>query len=387
MAVDVLIDGEEVPWISGSVTPRLSTMSQASVSVNMKDAPGGAGSEVEIFFDDDRSFHGRATQCETTAGEDTGVTVYKASDPIEVWDKRPARDPDGDFSNPTFIVDNDTGPQILEAILEASENAALIPSAAEGPLRCQLGYFATGGPSLAGAPTDWPMTIAEVAALLVSTGQLDIVATPIDSAGNWIRIDAYNGDYGNDLTGDVVIEYGMGARNMSGFRWTEDLATVINKLWTYLGPRVATELDPGGTQHWRANITGDDPGLADPPLSAVLARRATSQADYDVRMEIEIFDGVGDDAVAARDLYRWQWLAKSWLASMPRQIVHATIAPGAFSWGDFDKGDLITVRATADAHGGFNGVQRVYEYTVTFDEDSVLNVTDLQTSAGSEGLS
>ena len=46
-----------------------------------------------------------------------GYVVYNSSDPMELWQWRPARDPDGDFSKPSFIQDFETGPQIMEAIL------------------------------------------------------------------------------------------------------------------------------------------------------------------------------------------------------------------------------------------------------------------------------
>ena len=46
-----------------------------------------------------------------------------------------------------------------------------------------MGSFATGGVSLEGAPMDWPMTIMEIANLLISTGQLDVVITPTDPGG------------------------------------------------------------------------------------------------------------------------------------------------------------------------------------------------------------
>jgi len=41
------------------------------------------------------------------------------------------------------------------------------------------------------------MSIAQIAALLVETGELDIVCTPIDLGGNMGQVSCYNGDYGS----------------------------------------------------------------------------------------------------------------------------------------------------------------------------------------------
>ena len=67
----------------------------------------------------------------------------------------------------------------------------------EGPIFLDMGTFAGGGVSLTGAPTDWPMTIAELFSLLVSTGELDVVITPTDPGGDVMgTVDGYNGNYG-----------------------------------------------------------------------------------------------------------------------------------------------------------------------------------------------
>lgn len=388
MSAAAYIDGVSADAIAGSVTPRLNAPSQAELTVPMHLAAGDIGSKGKFVLDGVLAFHGRCTNLEVTAGEDTGYVKYVFTDALELWDKRPARDPDGDFSKPSFIQTYVTAPQIMQAILTASESAGGGPPAdAEGDLEVQLGTFQTGGKSLVGAPTDWPMTIAEVASLLISTGQLDIVAVPIDNGTDTARIDCYNGAYGTDRTGSVVLQYGMGAYNIASLKWTKDLQDVVNKIWTYLGPRVQTAADPPGDQHWDANIVSTDPGLSDPPKSAVNARRVASQADYLVRMLIQIYDARGDEAIVAHDLYRWNWLAESWIRAMPKELVHVTPLRGAITFGDFGVGDLITVQAANAVMGGFSGAQRIYEYTASWDADSIIAVTDLQTSAGNEGFS
>jgi len=390
VGADVYIDGSSVEAIDGSVTRRLNGPSQAECTIPMHLASGDVGSKGKFVLDGKNALHGRCTFLDVAAGEDTGYAKYVFTDATEIWDKRPARDgpngtDPGDFSKPLFFEEILYGPQIMEEILEQSINGTP-PTLGEGPMEILLGAFATGGPSLEGAPTDWPMTIAEIATLLVSTGQVDILAVPIDDGTNTCRVDVFNGNYGNDLTGDVILEFGMGAYNISSLRWTKDLADVVNKLWYYLGPRVETPEDPAGDQHWRANVQGFDPGLPDPPKSAVLALRDQSRVDYLVRMMIQIFDGRGDEATVGRQLYRWQWLAEQWLRAMPRELIHVTPIRG-LPYDDYGEGDLITVRADGAVKGGFSGAQRIYEFTASWGGDSVIAVSELQVSAGNEGFS
>jgi hypothetical protein len=279
----VYIDGVDVTSVSvsGSSTRRLNRPSVATVKIPMAESIGGVGSLLKIEFNGTLHHHGRVLLCETDTQEDTGYTTYNSTDPLELWAFRPVRDADGDFSKPTIIEDYQTGPQIVEQMILNSEDPGGIPGTAEGPLFLSMGSFETGGEDLTGAPTDWPMTMADLASLLISTGELDIVLTPIDSGGNMAQIDCYNGDYGTDLTGSVVFQYGMGARNVRRLRWNQDMTKMVNKLWYYLGPRVRTPEDIAGDQHWRANVQGDDPAFnpAGSPVGAWATSTGYSQFD------------------------------------------------------------------------------------------------------------
>jgi hypothetical protein len=405
VAATVSINGTDVSGVAikGSVTRRLNRPSQAQITIPMDAAIGGPGSRLKVGFPG-LLFHGFILDCETDTGEDTGYTVYNATDPMELWNWRPARDPDGDFSNPTFIEDNVTGPQIMEAILDASENAGLGPPAdAEGPLFLSMGGFAGGGVSLVGAPTDWPMTIAEIASLLISSGQLDVVLTAIDSGGNMAQVDCYNGNYGTDLSGSVSFEYATGDLNVRRLRWNEDMTSVVNKMWYYGGPRVGTPRDPAGEQHWCWNITGDDccftgidgpfctcvspdAGAMQTAFSTVDSCRDSSQSAVGVRMQIQIFDSLGEDCIGktgldpGRDLFRWMWLAESYARCTPRDLVHITPTRGT-AIGSFDIGDIVAVSAGSSVRGGFSGAQRVYQYTISWDEDGPFELSELQTSS------
>lgn len=381
MAAEVFIDGNDVSdfVVEGSSTRRLNRISQAQARIPMHLAVGSVGDFMKVVIDGDLHHHGRILNVEASSGEDTGYVVYNSSDAMELWQWRPARDADGDFSLPTFIEDFVTGPQIMEEILTNSETY-------EGDLFLAFGSFEGGGVDLTGAPTDWPMTIAEIASLLCDTGELDIVITPIDAGGNIGQVDCYNGDFGTDLSGSVVFEYATGARNVKQARWNRDMTTMCNKLWYYLGPRVGTADDPAGDQHWRANITGDDPGLADPPQSDIETLRTASQGTYGVRMDIRIFDGRGDEALVGRDLYRRLWQIEQWVRAQPREIVH--IEPNDnVAIGDFDIGDLVGVELGSAVMGGTSGTQRVYEYTIGWNsERSTLGITELQTSPNGDGI-
>ena len=423
-AVEVWLDEIDVTGyaLAGSSTRRLNRPSQAQVRLPMQNAIGGVGSLLKVYFGGVLHHHGRVLLCETEADEDTGYTVYNSTDPLELWQHRPVRDPPGsldpgDMSNPTIVGDNVYGPQIVQAMIDGSENVALIPSKAEGPTFLAAGAFAAGSADLTGVPVDWPMTMADLATLLVGTGTTDIVITPIEltdsgftcggaTVYNYGQIDVYNGDYGTDLSGTVAFQYGMGAYNVRALRWNEDMTNMCNKLWYYIGPRVPTIDDPDSLQHWRANVTASanfdpcvcvNPPACDTPNDIrdnIVALQGTgcgapgdSRGDFGVRMDIKTFDAEGDQntPLIGYCLYKNLWLREAWLRLQPQTLVHVTPTRDT-AIGDFDIGDLVLVEASPAVRGGFSGVQRVYEYTVSWDEDSVPAIGELQTSPDNGGF-
>lgn len=390
MAVNVYLDGTEVTnvVVDGSATRRLNRPAQATIRIPIDSAIGDVGSRLKVVFNGNLFFHGRCLLVEDEASEDFGYTVYNATDPMELWLWRPCRDYEGptpgNMINPSFLKRKQFGPAIIQEILLASENGALIPSAAEGPLGVSLGDFASGTSDLSGAPTNWPMNIAEMVNLLTSTGVVDVVLTPIDSGGNMAEVNVYNGDYGTNRTGSVFLDYAMGNHNVRAVRRVGDMSNMCNKLWYHLGPKETLE-------RFKANITGDDPCLDDPALfnqGSIQSRRSASQASYDVRMEIQQFDfdilyneldksgsppftqldnwchsGVFDRQDPTRHLYRRLWQMESWIRAVPRELIHVTpvrqstgmqLPPGVtpVTVGAFDIGDLVTVRAGAFLRGG-----------------------------------
>ena len=472
-AMIVTLDGVDVTdvCVGGSWTRRLNRPSVAQVRIPMQEVTADVGCLLKIEAMVGTSYeivhHGRVLLCETDTGEDTGYTVYNSTDPMELWQWRPVRADDGDFSYPAgpgsvgsdIIADYLYGTQIMKAVLKNTEgdstaqgNGALSPPVtAEGPMFLTLGTFEAGVTPLTGAPSDWPMTIAEFWSLLCSTGTVDLVITPTDPGGGIMgEIKGYNGDYGTDLSGSVVFQYGTGSHNVRRLRWNKDMTNMANKIQYFAGPKT-------DEQHFCFNITGDDPsfnpdvddegawatstayvrtgppdvvennsvmficikdhtssalsepgvganwrtywavwmvppgGRNSPPAGATDNQlgelRIDSQGLYGVRMDIQIFDAADDctDVKAyGRDLYRNRWQTESWLRAQPRQIMHATPTRET-EIGTFDIGDLVGVEAVAAVRGGFSGAQRVYEYTVSWDQDGVLELSELQTSADNEG--
>jgi len=387
MSTLVEIDGVDVTNLSlaGSSTRRLNRMSQAQVTLPMQAAIGGVGSRLKVTFDGNLHHHGIVMLCETTAGEDTGTTVYNSRDPLDIWSWRPVRDADGDYTKPAIVETyGPSGAPIIIQQMMANSESATVPSDPwpDGALLLDSGSFAGGGTDVSGAPVDWPMTMADLASLLISTGRLDIVLTPIDSGGNLAQIDCYNGDYGTDLTGSVIFQYGMGARNIREMRVNEDATNVISKLRYLLGPRVLTSADPAGDQHWKSSV--DTGGVNVDDRCGYETRMNNIEASYGGRFDIKIFDG--DDPAGVKLLYLELFALEACLRSIPRTLVHITPTRET-EIGGFDIGDLITVEADSVVRGGFSGFQRVYEYTISWEgEESVRAISELVTSPNQEGL-
>lgn len=367
------------------VTPRLGLPSTSQAKVASRHLPSDledGGYRVKVKLDGTTLHNGFVWNVEDVGDETTCYTTLQSVSPTVLFGKRPARDADGDFSKPSVIATYQTGPQIMQQLIANSISY-------EGLLPITVGTVATGGVDLSGAPVDWPMTIREVQALLAGTGELDVVEVPLDAAAVMVELDLYNGDFGVDRTGSVAFDYATGARNVRAITRTASMEDVCNKLWYYLGPRVLTSSDPAGDQHWRANITGDDPGLPNPPGGDVdypnpLGDLINLSRDrFGVMMDIPIYDGEGDAAMLP--LYRRRWQVEAMLRAWPKRMLSITpirgLAPA------FHFGDLVTVNAGAVLRGGFTGaVQRVYAYTVAEDENGVLSVENIVTSPDQEAL-
>lgn len=336
--------------------------------------------------------HGIVWHVNDDGDENTCWTTITSVDPMALWPMRPARDADGDFSNPTFMADFVTGPQILAEILANSVTH-------EGNLFLDLssGTIETGGADLSATLVDWPMTIADIASELFDTGMCDVVIDPIDVGTTIGRFNAYNGGYGADLSGSVVFQYGMGANNVRRAVRAQSMAEMCNKLYYFLGPKVSTIGDQDATQHWRSNVTGDHPDLPVPPggdigdSDPLGLLRAQSQSDYWVSMDIRTFDSAVDSGTDAEDaqsgtdaLFLRLWQAEQLARVSARTLCKITPVRGTEP--SFTVGDLITVQAGTVLRGGFSEVQRVYRLTVNIDDNGVVDLGEILTTADQETL-
>ena len=336
-------------------------------------------------------FHGIIWDVEDDGDEDMCYSTITCYDPMVVWHKRPARDAvdsysgtAGNFSDPSFIDRNTTGPQIMEEILTASEQLIWGADDGEGPLFIDLANstFAGGGEDLTGAPTNWPMMIAEIATLLTNTGELDIVIEPIihvpggTTLSNMAEVHCFNGNYGDNLTATVNLDYATGDHNARLMRRSDSMETVANKNWYYLGPRL-------DQQHWRSNIA--------PPIGTLGALGTLLQDSRDelgVFMQIPIYDNFGLES-SAWPLYERSWLVESLLRAMPRQMVYLTPTRGeatSIGVGDFDIGDQITVNIGNKARVASTGAQRIYGYTIDIDDDAVEALGELAVSPDQDSI-
>ncbi len=365
------IDGEEVTELvdEGSLTHRHNRPKVGRVRLPSELTSGDETSRVKVVLDGEIDAHGTVegpAAIEDEGGVNDMSTTFEFASPMALLDFRRAMDLDGDYSKPEFIQDFVTGPQIVQQILANTLTQI-------GPLGIELGTFATGGTSLKGAPTNWPMMVSQVISLLTETGELDVVETPIDSGGNMSRIDCYNGDYGANLSGSVSFEYATGSFNAIGCRRTVDKSQLANRIRYLLGPKESTKSDPKAAQHWAASI--DRTSLLLLPAKWTTngePARAQSELDHFIRENTRIFDARGDEATVGYLLYVAHWVAEAWLRLKPKTLVHLTPNPGIVP--EFKCGDRIHVAAGPRFRGGFDGVQRVMEYTYRWDKNGVVEL-------------
>jgi hypothetical protein len=398
VALEVFLDGVDITSISleGSWSLRLNRPREATVRIPMSERFGGGGSKLKIVLDEEIMFHGFVQMVETQADENVGYCVYTAMDIMELWRWRLVRDSDGDYSYPTIIEDFggpggfSTGgaPFIVEQMILNSidSQASADEDGPDGTLFLTISQVPLGGVDMRGAPVDWPMTMMEMASLLCSTGELDIVLTPIDTGGNMADLKMYHGDYGEDLSSEIVFEYGGGARNIRAFSHVEDFSNVVNKLRYLLGPRRHPIGDPKSLQHWAGSIDGHASGtMPDPPLTQVRSKQITSRNLYGTRMDLRIYDNRQDEN-DYRMLFERLWFIEAWLRAGSRTLVHITPTRDT-EINTFTAGDIVGINLYSTAFpGGVFGAQRVYGYTVSWDTDSVLFLSELQTSADQDGF-
>lgn len=396
------IDGTEVTDLvqSGTSTHYLNKRWECEVQIPVADAqPDWIGKLLrveDVVSPGVIDFHGRICFESAEDGEDgDGLISLTGYDARELWPWRPARDLDGDYSKPDFLVTYQSGPQIMEQVLTASEigGGGTDPAFFEGPLEITYPHanFAVGGVDLSGAPADFPISIEDLANLLTSTGELDLVLTPVNPGGGiTAELHAYNGNFGNDLTATVEYRYGDGG-NVKTVRRTRDLSKMVNKLRYLLGPKY-------DDQHWKMSIEGTNaifstgpyappggqsvdssnnpvgPPWTNNPLGELIY---DSRIAYGVRSEVRTYDTFGNEAAGA-PLYWRLWQDESIYRAQPRTLYKVTPVDGWLP--DFEIGDQITVTADALFLGGFTGVQRIYGRPLSWDQEGVVSMGEFLTS-------
>jgi len=382
--VDTYIDGVNVTQYiqAGQVTHRLNRPTTAEVTFPSLAIPTlTARSRLRVDLNGTIDFNGTlegeaAIEVDGAEDPDSVITKAQAIDALVYMEGRRAMDADGDYTNPSFMYDFLAGPQIIQAIC----NNSLIYT---GLFPFSLGTFATGGADISGAPTNWPMSISEVIVLLTETGECDIEMVPYDSGSSSMMgvLNAYNGNLGNNLSGSVHFQFQTGTFNCTQCRMTVDKSGLANRIRYLLGPRRMTALDPGSLQHWDGSI--DRTTTAQLPAgwnSVGEPARAQSEIDYGIREDTRVIDAQGDSNTLSRELYLYGWSREAWLRLKPKIMVDLTPQPGTLP--TFKAGDLIRVSCGPSFHGGFTGVQRVMEYTYTWDD---MGVVQLGAPAGQAG--
>jgi hypothetical protein len=337
-------------------------------------------SEGHVYVDGTLKVSGPVTYRQAEGNADMAYTEVTVMDHTWYLQKRICKTATGNLITPNqVLLDEVTAPAIMAAFIDNTNNYDPQPSPTPMPLT--VGSVAGGGVDMSGSLMQWPMNLQRMKDILCATGYMDIILSPGIGAST---VALTNGDGGSDLSGSVIYGYGTGAFNAQVATLTVDLSRIINALWYLLGPRVSDN-------RWAGSITptardggpdGDGPLPGTPWPATLLARIAASRALLGYMQEIQVLDT--QDAQDIRDVYENRWEREAWIRAIPRTFL--SIRPERGLSPAFSAGDLITAQAGAILDGGFSEIQRVYEYEVTCDDNGVMEITSLLTSADQEGL-
>lgn len=339
---------------------------------------------LRVHLDDELFFNGIVWFIDDDGDENTMYTDFIAADPM-IWTRyRMARDDDGDYSDPFFFRELINGPTILQHLLDNTlqydDVDDPLPIGASRPffgITTSGGSFPGGGASMAGAPADWPATIADIIKIMSDTGEFDCWVQPVDeTAGlpDYVmgRMMTWNGNMGSDLSGSSVWNFATGNKNVRHIKRTLDMTTIGNAIRYLLGPKL-------DIQHWVHSI---DVLTADLPNSAFIQGIAAASRDlYGEFDDIHIYDAMESES-SVRHLYNGLFELETLLRIQPREMVDITPIRGVAP--NFDLGDIIAFNAGSVARGGFSGEMRVYEYTLSEDVDGVFAIDKIVASADQE---
>lgn len=338
-------------------------------------------------------FHGRVFTVERNGDGTKNRAVITAFDPgmelgYEMDDRagRYLRDETGNFISPTFNGGGEIsgGDLIFQAMTNSQQTGTESdPNPGEGPLPIDLttGTFDTTIPPAIDMSIlddmDFPIMLGDLIARITQTGVCDVDLRPVDPSEG---LDAYVmcalsavNRLGSDQSASVHFDYWTGSKNAKGCRHVEDFATLCNKLYDYLGPRL-------NQNQWKANIT---PGTAGTTVDP-----SASRTRYGTFMQIREKDSIGTES-SSRPMYIVEWNAEAGLRIIPRNMLFIT--PNSddkalyLPFGDdYDVGDLVAVNIGGDLGLSVAAAQRVYGYDVEWSRENVERVSELIASADAE---
>lgn len=361
----VPLDRAEVYTTHTDGHPYLDTLRRA---LKVYRTPSGGGSPVLIF-------NGLITSVERSVDENTSTALVTAFDPMWWWQFRVVRDSTGDFASPTFA-----SPISGAAILKACVQNSVTYEGTLG-LDTSTGTFDTTIPpayDLSATLANYPLKFADLATLIFASGACDAVIDPVESPAFGLenglaimgRLNARNRAGADQPT--IHFDLATGDYSIAKATHVQDAAEICNKLYYYLGPRV--ELHPGDKDHWKGNVTADDPGLADPPQSTLASTQTSSRSDFGVFMDVSIYDD-GSAENARRPLFERLWQNEFLFRSLPREMFKFTPIASApyLPFENYNLGDTIRVNAGGNVLGfNMSGVsQRVYGFDVMPDNEGV----------------
>lgn len=279
------------------------------------------------------------------------------------------------------ILDQGTAPAILGYFIEHADDCPF--EAPYAPWQIQKGSVDGGGVDMTGIPAEWPMTIQDMADLLLSSGELGIIVHPGYGVST---VDLTNGGVVNDLSGSVSIDYATGNFNAQTATKTRDMDNVVNALWYLLGPRV--HFYPNDISHWAGSITpsyknsgydGNKPGgePGEPWNPALVARWMGSRSTYGYMQEIQIHDDKEDEQTTVRPMFEALFAKEAFLRAVPRTMIDIKPERASGSSPAFGVGDKISVNAGSRLGGGFSGGILVYEFEINVDADGVAEYTQI----------
>lgn len=388
---------QEITW-----NPKLSRPASLIVRFPAHLASATTGvSELHLYNGGTLLFSGPVWYQENTGSEDAAYTQLTAYDHTIYFVKRLCKTGIDyttvdrhdlehfpgpcNLANPVAVfADFDTATEIMGEFIQATIDCDNDKGPGPGGVApFALGSVATGGASVTGAPSDWPMDIATMANNLLSTGQLDIVVNPGIGTST---IDLYNGDYGNDLSGSVILQYATGSFTARTGNRTEDMEEMTNALWYLLGPK--RPWYAGDVAHWAGSITPTAPnagpdgdgGIPGPSWPVELSSRWTSgRAQYGYMQEIQINDTKEDEQTTSRPYFEEMYANEAYIRAVTR--VFSNLNPNRFSTAPtFYVGDFVGIQSGAAMGAVVSGKERVYEYELTIDTDGVAEFTSLVTS-------